>query len=369
MVYNVVIKTYGGKVVLMKKIILVIMLLVSAAALIFVYNDDFMYSRQIMKIKDIETVSQDISQNSLGLKEEHYKRRIKGVITNGSEKGEEIEMIYNETYSSVVTDKFRAGDKVIIDGKDIELKRDFYLAVMVVIFIDLIFAVGTFKGLLSVVSVVINSVIFYCGLYLYISGGINLLFLCVVEMLVFSVLSLLLAGGANKKTLSAVAAVACSTFIMLALLLIVVKTTKYSGINFNEISFLTVPFEDVIVPELLIGSIGAVMDVAITISSAMSELIDKNSEISSKALNRSAREIGKDIMSTMSNVLFFTYLCAGLPVFVLAIRNGFTLRNYIASNFSLELSRFLAGSIGIVITIPISAFVSIKIMKRGAKAK
>ena len=122
-------------------------------------------------------------------------------------------------------------------------------------------------------------------------------------------------------------------------------------------------------PELLIGSIGAVMDVAITISSAMSELIDKNSDISSKALNRSAREIGKDIMSTMSNVLFFTYLCAGLPVFVLAIRNGFTLRNYIASNFSLELSRFLAGSIGIVITIPISAFVSIKIMKRGAKAK
>ena len=112
MVYNVVIKTYGGKVVLMKKIILVIMLLVSAAALIFVYNDDFLYSRQIMKIKDIETVSQDISQNSLGLKEEHYKRRIKGVITNGSEKGEEIEMIYNETYSSVVTDKFRAGDKV-----------------------------------------------------------------------------------------------------------------------------------------------------------------------------------------------------------------------------------------------------------------
>ena len=69
----------------------------------------------------------------------------------------------------------------------------------------------------------------------------------------------------------------------------------------------------------------------------------------------------------MSNVLFFTYLCAGLPVFVLAMRNGFLMRNYIASNFSLELARFLTGSIGIVITIPISAFVSIKILKRGAK--
>ena len=45
---------------------------------------------------------------------------------------------------------------------------------------------------------------------------------------------------------------------------------------------------------------------------------------------------------------------------------SFLIRNYIASNFSLELSRFLVGSIGIVITIPISAFVAIRIMKRGA---
>ena len=183
-------------------------------------------------------------------------------------------------------------------------------------------------------------------------------------MLLFSVLSLMFASGLNKKTLSAVVSVMISAFVMLALLLIVVKTTDYKGINFTELSFLTVPPEDIILPELLIGSVGAVMDVAITISSAMSELIDKNKDISEKELNRSAKEIGKDIMGTMSNVLFFTYLCAGLPVFVLAIRNGYMLRNYISSNFSLEMARFLVGSIGIVLTIPVSAFVSIRIMKR-----
>ena len=122
-----------------------------------------------------------------------------------------------------------------------------------------------------------------------------------------------------------------------------------------------------ILPELLIGSVGAIMDVAITISSSIAELIEKNNKISVKSLNKSAKEIGKDIMSTMSNVLFFTYLCAGLPIFVLALRNGFTIFNYITTNFSLELSRFLVGSIGIVLTIPISAFISIKLMKRGAK--
>lgn len=350
----------------MKKIVLIIILLVSAAVLIFVYNDDFLYSKQIMKITKIETVREEVSRNSMGLSEEHYTRKVTGVIQNGKDKGSVKEMQYEQTYSSVVTDRFRTGDKVIIDGTELQLKRDFYLALMSCAFVILIYIVGSFKGLLSVASVIINSVIFYIGLHLYIKG-VDLLFLCVTEMLIFSVLSLIFASGVNKKTLSAVISVAISTFVMLALLLIVVKTTSYSGVNFNEVSFLTVPAEDIILPELLIGSIGAVMDVAITISSSVSELIEKNKEITEKELNKSAKEIGKDIMGTMSNVLFFTYICAGLPVFVLAIRNGFMFKNYIASNFSLELARFLAGSIGIVITIPISAFVSIRIMKRGVK--
>ena len=95
----------------------------------------------------------------------------------------------------------------------------------------LIYIVGSFKGLLSVASVIINSVVFYIGLYLYIKG-VDLLLLCVVEMLVFSVLSLILASGVNKKTLSAVISVMISTFVMLALLMIVVKTTDSSCRSF-----------------------------------------------------------------------------------------------------------------------------------------
>lgn len=349
----------------MKKAVLIILILLSVAALVFVYNDDFIYSQQIMKITKIETVSEETSRNTMGLEEKHYSRRITGTVQNSREKGEQKEFLYDETYSSVVTDRFRVGDKVFIDGTELQLKRDFYVALIAAVFVILIYIVGSYKGLLSVVSVVINSVIFYVGLYLYVNG-LNLLVLCVAEMIVFSVLSLMFAGGVNKKTLAAIISVMIATAVMLLLLLIVVKATGYKGISINEISFLNVPAEDIILPELLIGSIGAVMDVAITITSAIAELIAKNKDISEKELNKSAKEIGKDIMGTMSNVLFFTYLCAGLPVFVLAIRNGFLLRNYIASNFSLELARFLAGSIGIVLTIPVSAFVAIRIMKRGA---
>ncbi len=147
--------------------------------------------------------------------------------------------------------------------------------------------------------------------------------------------------------------------------LIITKTTNYSGISFNDMSFLTVPVEDVFLAEIMIGGLGAIMDIAITISSSIAELIEKDKNITTKALTKSGREIGKDVMGTMINVLFFTYLCSGLPVFTLAIRNGYTVRNYITTNFSIEITRFLVGSIGIVIAIPISLFIAIVIFKKG----
>lgn len=350
----------------MKKIISIILIFISIVLLIFVYNDDFIYKDKIIKVTNIETTEEEVLQNDLGLKETHSTKKITGIITNGKDKGKEKTVTIEETYSSVVTDKYKVNDKLILKGTEIELKRDFYLAFMFILFINLIFIVGFFKGLLSVLSVAINSIIFYIGLLLYFKG-INLLFICVIESILFSILSLILASGVNKKTMSAVISVITSTIIITIMLLIIVHFTNYKGINFNEISFLTVPLEDIILPELLIGSMGAIMDVAITISSSIAELIEKDKKISEERLNKSAKEIGKDIMSTMSNVLFFTYLCAGLPIFVLALRNGFTMHNYITTNFSLELTRFLVGSIGIVMTIPISAFISIRLMKRGAR--
>jgi len=350
----------------MKKIIGIILIVLSIASIMFVYNDDFLYNKKIIKVEKIETVQEEVLQNDLGLKEKYYTKEITGIVTNGKTKGKKEKVTIEETYSSVVTDKYRVNDKLIISGSDIELKRDIYVVIMFVLFMDLIYFIGSFKGLLSILSVAVNSIIFYIGLLLYFKG-VNLLFLCIIETVLFAILSLILASGVNKKTLSAILSVITSTVIITILLLITVKLTNYKGINFNEISFLTVPLEDVILPELLIGSVGAIMDVAITISSSIAELIEKDKKITTKRLNKSAKEIGKDIMSTMSNVLFFTYLCAGLPIFVLALRNGFTMYNYITTNFSLELSRFLVGSIGIVLTIPISAFISIKLMKRGAR--
>ena len=160
-----------------KKIIFIIIFLLSIIALFFVYNDDFLYSKQIIKIIKIDTLSEEISQNSLGLEEKYYTKKITGIITNGKQKGNKKTISYDESYSSVVTDKYKVNDKLILDASGIELKRDFYLTIMIVVFLNLLYIVGSYKGLLSVLSIFLNLVIFYIGLSLYFKG-INLLFLC-----------------------------------------------------------------------------------------------------------------------------------------------------------------------------------------------
>ena len=133
-----------------KKIIFIVISIISIISLIFVYNDDFLYSNQIIKITKIDTVSKETSQNSLGLEEKYYTRKITGIITNGKQKGKEKTISYDESYSSVVTDKYKVNDKIILDASGIELKRDFYLTLMIVIFLNLLYIVGSYKGLLSV---------------------------------------------------------------------------------------------------------------------------------------------------------------------------------------------------------------------------
>ena len=97
-----------------KKIIFIVIFMVSIISLIFVYNDDFLYSNQIIKITKIDTINEETSQNSLGLEEKYYTRKITGIITNGKQKGKEKNISYDESYSSVVTDKYKINDKIII---------------------------------------------------------------------------------------------------------------------------------------------------------------------------------------------------------------------------------------------------------------
>ena len=128
-------------------------------------------------------------------------------------------------------------------------------------------------------------------------------------------------------------------------------------------SFLTLPPKDVFMSSVLIGTLGAVMDVAITISSGMYEILQRTPNISMSRWALAGRHIGQDIMGTMTNILLFSYLSGSLAMVLIYLKNANTFTYTISMNWSLEITRALTGGIGIVLTIPITIGLMVTIFK------
>lgn len=106
------------------------------------------------------------------------------------------------------------------------------------------------------------------------------------------------------------------------------------------------------------------MDVAITMFSSIFELYEKDNNIRDQALKTSGLDIGKDIMGTMTSILFFVYISGSLPMLILYLKNAAPLGFTLSLNLSLEIARALAGGIGIVLTIPIGLYTAIFFIRR-----
>ena len=365
------------KMTLQHKLFYIILLLCFLASIVFVYNNYTFYERPIVKVIEVSLEDETEMEDGLENKDTLFTQHIIGEIKNGEEKGSLIHL-ENEYSSSKAYDyEFRVGNELFVTidvdnkgdteltGTILEVKRDKYLLIVAWIFIFILLIVGKKQGLYSIFSLVINALILSYALDLYLDKpDRSLLMICSIGIIFFTVISLLLVNGFNEKTYSAIIATLLGTFVSLAVAYLVIWLTAGEGLRYEELQFITRPYKTVFMAGLFIGSLGAVMDVAITLSSSIFSLFEKNNKISVKALVKSGLEIGRDIMGTMTNILFFAYISGSIPLLILYFKNaspfGFTLN----MNLSLELARALAGGIGIVLTIPIGLYTTIFFISR-----
>ena len=159
--------------------------------------------------------------------------------------------------------------------KILDLKRDKYIVYIINIFVALILLVGGAKGFRSLASVFVNIVIVFIIIELF-TKGYDLMVFSIIASILFIVLSILIVSGRNKKSLSAIVGTLIGTFVSMLIAGVVIKLNNWSGIHFEEMEFLTHPPEQIFFIELIIGTLGGIMDIAISISSAIKELYDKN---------------------------------------------------------------------------------------------
>ena len=342
------------------------------AAMVFTYNNYFLYKEDVVKITAVKNEEVYEKEGLNGEVEKYYNQEITAIIKSGEYKGKSIILNNTCSYSGVKDEGYKKGNYLFVSlsGSEdklsaniLSVKRDMYVMVLICVFILGIVIFAGKKGVLSIISIIMNIIIFTYALNEYVNGK-DILKLCNLMIILFTMISLILASGINKQTVCAI----ISTLISVALIFIIYKITKenFEQPEYMMMEYITNPehLDHIFMAGVLIGGLGAIMDVAISISVAVNELINKDKNISVKNLISSVKEIGYDIMGTMINVLFFTYMCGTIPMLILKIKNGYKFLSIIKFQIPFEIIRFLVGAIGIVVTIPISGFIAITILKK-----
>ncbi|WP_204414345.1 YibE/F family protein [Bacillus tianshenii] len=343
-------------------------------SLIFVNHNHSFYNEPIAEVIETDVKDKEEVVDSFNNKDLLTTQAIIAKVINGEHKEEMIHLTNKFSLSGAYDQEQEVGNELFVSidsgkspltGTITGVKRDTYVLIVAWIFIFVLLLVGRKQGFYSIVSLAVNALLisFLLDIFLH-SSNISLLLICGIGVILFTLMSLLLVNGFNEKTFAAIVSTLLGTFFSLLITFLVMWLTKEKGLRYEEMQFLTSPPQVVFMAGLLIGSLGAVMDVAITMSSSIFGLYEEKHDISEKALRDSGMEIGKDIMGTMTNILFFAYISGSIPMLILYLMNDFPFGITLSINLSLELARALAGGIGIVLTIPIGLYISIFFVNR-----
>ena len=115
---------------------------------------------------------------------------------------------------------------------------------------------------------------------------------------------------------------------------------------------------DVLLSGVMVSALGAVMDVAVSMGASLGEISGLNPEMGRTELFRSGMNIGRDMIGTMTNTLILAFAGSSQATLMVLISYGVQYNQLMSSNFlTLEAAQGIAGSMAVVLTVPISAAV------------
>lgn len=350
-----------------KVTVLGIMLVCIILAFVFTKHDYFLYSEPIVKVTDV----QETEYYEFGKENPFYSQEITATVMNGELKGETVQFENIRTTSGLSCFDIRSGDAVFvtIDGAGEvnsvnNIKRDQYAVLLVGIFCLALYAVAAKQSGVVLLASVLNLAVF--SLILFLRSQFNIFVLFMIGTVFFTVITLYLTVGRNKKSLYAVISTLISVTVMMIVAMIVLKVNE-TFIAFETVDFVDYlyDYKEVFYSGLLISGLGAIMDTAVIMATSINELIEKDPSIGTKELKHSAWEIAQDITGTIMNVLLFSCVVGALPSVIFVISSGGMPLDFAFEYFALaEVIRALVGCLGIILAVPVSYVVNIT-LRRG----
>jgi uncharacterized membrane protein len=268
------------------------------------------------------------------------------------EPGDKVLLLYNEFYEKPLWEfiEFIKIDKLYILGA--------FFALTLLVF-------GSIKGFNTMISLGFTCAGIFLVFIPSILSGKNIYISSIIICVFTTIMTFLIINGYNKKTLAASLGCIGGLFVAGSITLIMGKVLALTGYSSEESLYLTFLSPDrpldlkaIIFAAILIGSMGAIMDVAMSISSSLQELKDQAGTSSPSDLFRSGMNIGRDIMGTMVNTLILAYIGSSLSVVLLMSAYSTSFNSLLNSEkIIVEILQALVGSFGVLFALPLTSIV------------
>ena len=265
-----------------------------------------------------------------------------------------------------------------------EFDRLLPLCIVLVLFIAAAVAVGGRTGVKSLVALAVTLVCLFGVLLPSLMKGANTLLMTFIVCAYVAVVSLTIVGGVRKKTVCAMLGAVAGTALALLFGLLAQGLTRIDGLRIDDVEPLLqlrqtgtpIGLRGLLVGGiwagawlLLRGALGAVMDVTMGIASSLSEVHAANPELSRRELFRSGMNIGRDMVGTMTNTLILAFLGSGFTLILYLYSLGLSPRQLLSSAYvSLEVVSGVASSVGVILSIPLTALITAEVFTREKKS-
>ncbi|MCK8817469.1 YibE/F family protein [Natroniella sulfidigena] len=297
------------------------------------------------------------------------------VITTGPHRGERITVTNNyEKGSTYLSLYLEEKQDVILVSRDTngrvdqiqlhDVARDRGLFYLTAIFLLLLLLVGGKAGLKTIITLAFAGVIIARFMLPLLLRGYDPIFITSISAIIIIIPSLLIIGGFNEKSVAAIIGTATGVAIAGILTLWVGEVSHLTGFNSEEAMMLFNLEQDINIRGLLfagiiVGSLGAVTDVSMSVASAISEISNSNPSLRVHSLMIGGLNVGRDIMGTMANTLLLAYVGSAIPLLLLLLGVEMHWMRIINMDIiATEFVRGITGSIGLIISIPVTAFIA-----------
>ena len=336
-----------------------------------VYNSETVtYDRGTVSVVTDEDLQRENDRSDRFLGTQTVTVRMK----SGDLSGREIEV--SNVLSTEHNIYLQPGDNVIIKVDKPEGIEPFYsiynydrtvgVAVISLIFILMLVLVGKTKGVRSTAGLLFTLFFIVRGLLPMLYHGYSPILCCFLTIIITSTVCLVLLTGLTKKTLLNLGAVLLGTAIVSVFYIAFTGIMHLSGYNFDEAEELLLisqntglNISELLFVGVMISTLGAVMDMTMSISSPLFEMKQLKPEMTFRDLVTSGFTIGKDMSGTMSQTLILAFIGSSLTAMLVLTAYGVQFNQFLSSNYmAIEFLHGIIGGVSVVISIPVSVILS-----------